>query len=267
MSAYSDDGNIKISAINTADGGGSTILATGLTSGLKIGTTNSQPLHFYINNLSQGYFSAGGAFIVGTSPKTGYRNITVQNTQESAGAGSSFNLSANASSLTLAISSSVDGNYATITNNNGPVIVGTGSANPVALTVNSVPRLLVDSTGDCGVVSPTNKLGYVGGAGGSVIQSTSKSTNVTLNKPCGQITLNSASLAANTVVAFGLMNSTLKATDVLNITQQSPGTLNYNIWVYTQVDGAAYIAVKNITGLALAEAIVLNFAVLKGVVA
>ena len=39
-------------------------------------------------------------------------------------------------------------------------------------------------------------IGYTSGLGGAVTQATSKSTGVTLNKPCGTITMHDASLAA-----------------------------------------------------------------------
>ena len=70
----------------------------------------------------------------------------------------------------------------------------------------------------------TDKAGYVTGEGGTVTQATSKSTGVTLNKKCGQITLNASSLAASTTVSFVLTNSTIAATDLLVLNHVSVGT-------------------------------------------
>jgi len=44
------------------------------------------------------------------------------------------------------------------------------------------------------VVSGAGKQGYTTGSGGTIVQASSKSTGVTLNKPTGQITLNNAGL-------------------------------------------------------------------------
>ena len=51
--------------------------------------------------------------------------------------------------------------------------------------------------------------------GGAVTQATSKSTGVTLNKPCGAITMHNASLAGDAEVSFTVTNSEVAATDVV----------------------------------------------------
>ena len=55
----------------------------------------------------------------------------------------------------------------------------------------------------------TTGIGYSTGAGGTVIQATNKSTGVTLNTVTGIITMNNASLAADTSVAFVLTDSAI----------------------------------------------------------
>ena len=67
----------------------------------------------------------------------------------------------------------------------------------------------ITSTGTLSLTGASSTLGYGTDAGGTVTQATSKSTAVTLNKPCGQITMNNAALAANTSVAFLFNNSLL----------------------------------------------------------
>jgi hypothetical protein len=111
----------------------------------------------------------------------------------------------------------------------------------------------------------TDKAGYITGEGGTVVQSTSKATAVTLNKKCGQITLNAASLAANTTVTFTLTNSTIAATDLLVLNHISGGTAGSYLLNAQAGAGSAGINVRNVTAGALAEAIVIGFAVIKAV--
>lgn len=117
------------------------------------------------------------------------------------------------------------------------------------------------------LTTSTGGIGYATGAGGTVTQATSKATAVTLSKNSGTITLNAASLAANTSVAFTWTNTVIAATDVVVCVHDSVGTLGaYGITV-TPGAGTATVTVRNNTAGALAEAIVLRFIVLKGVVA
>ena len=109
----------------------------------------------------------------------------------------------------------------------------------------------------------TDKAGYIAGDGGTVTQATSKSTAVTLNKKCGQITMNAASLAADTVVTFVLTNSTIAATDLLVLNHDAGGTAGSYLLNAQCAAGSVSINVRNVTAGALAEAIVIGFAVIK----
>ena len=113
----------------------------------------------------------------------------------------------------------------------------------------------------------TDKAGYITGEGGTVTQATSKSTGVTLNKKCGQITLNGAALAANPTVSFTLTNSTIAATDLLVLNHVSAGTAGSYALNAQAGAGSASINVRNITAGSLSEAIVIGFAVIKAVTA
>jgi hypothetical protein len=64
-------------------------------------------------------------------------------------------------------------------------------------------------------ITGAGKQGYATGSGGAVVQSSSKSTGVTLDKSNGQITMDAASLSAATVVSFTLTNSTIEAGDII----------------------------------------------------
>ena len=113
----------------------------------------------------------------------------------------------------------------------------------------------------------TDKAGYITGEGGTVTQATSKATAVTLSKKCGQITLHNASLAADTTVSFTLTNTTIVATDLLVLNHVSGGTAGSYLLNAQCGAGSATINVRNITAGALAETIVIGFAVIKAVTA
>jgi hypothetical protein len=118
------------------------------------------------------------------------------------------------------------------------------------------------------VISGTGKQGYTTGSGGTVTQLTSKSTGVTLNKPTGQITLNNAALAADTLVAFTLTNSVIEANDILILSHVSGGSNSGSYLLNAQpAAGSAVIAVRNVNTGSLSEAIVIAFAVIKAVIA
>jgi hypothetical protein len=109
----------------------------------------------------------------------------------------------------------------------------------------------------------TDKAGYIVGEGGTVAQSTSKSTAVTLNKRCGRITMNGAALAAATTVSFTLTNSTIAATDLLVLNHVSGGTAGSYLLNAQAAAGSASINVRNINSSSLSEAVVIGFAVVK----
>lgn len=109
----------------------------------------------------------------------------------------------------------------------------------------------------------SGELGYTTAAQGTVTQATSKSTAVTLNSSAGQITMNNASLGATTNVTFTLNNSLISANDIVILNVAAGATAGaYNCWVSGLSAGAATITVRNITGGALSEAVVLNFALI-----
>jgi len=108
------------------------------------------------------------------------------------------------------------------------------------------------------------QLGYSTDAQGAVTQATSKSTGVTLNKSCGQITMNNAALAGTTNVTFTLTNSFIGVKDVLVLNVYGGTAGSYNVWVSGLAEGSATITVRNITGGSLSEAIVINYAIIHG---
>jgi hypothetical protein len=115
------------------------------------------------------------------------------------------------------------------------------------------------------VISSTGKLGYTTGSGGTVTQATSKATGVTLSKSTGQITLNAATLNADTTVSFTLTNTIIEAGDILILNHISAGTAGSYLLNAQSAAGSASINVRNITSGSLSEAIVVAFAVIKAV--
>jgi len=110
------------------------------------------------------------------------------------------------------------------------------------------------------------ELGYTAAAQGTVTQATSKSTAVTLNKSAGRITMNAASLAATTNVSFTLNNNLISANDILILNVSSGATAaSYNVWVDSLSAGSAGLTLRNTTAGALAEAVVINFALIHNV--
>lgn len=126
-----------------------------------------------------------------------------------------------------------------------------------------------DLAGSGALKSNAQAIGYTTGAGGAVTQATNKLTGVTLNKASGAITLNGAALASATNVGFTLTNSMIAAADTVHV-QLKSGHLNdatYQVWAESAAAGSCKVIVRNISGGSLAEALVLQFNVIKGAVA
>jgi hypothetical protein len=161
--------------------------------------------------------------------------------------------------------SDIDGTAAT------PAIRGTNAntgiffpaADTIAFSEGGVEAMRITSAGNVVVTSPAS-LGYSTGSGGTVTQATNKSTGVTLNKPTGVITMNNASLTANTNVSFVLTNSTIAAGDVVLVNIFDNASLNsYQACAENSRGGSVYIMLRNTTGSALGEPVALSYAVIK----
>lgn len=144
--------------------------------------------------------------------------------------------------------------------------VSAGNVSGAAGTAaNVIERFRINASGNVLVTNNTGGLGYGTGAGGTVTQSTNKTTPVTLNRPTGQIIMNNAALAANTSVVFSLVNSLISANDlVLPVCGPGVSGVNYRIEVVDISAGIVQIRVSNITGVSLSDSVVINFAIIKG---
>jgi hypothetical protein len=115
------------------------------------------------------------------------------------------------------------------------------------------------------LVSSGGGNGYAAGAGGAVVQGTSRTTTVVLNKLCGNITMFSAAQAAQAVVTFTLTNSFIAATDFINI--QHISATNAGAWQFSVVagSGTCTISIRNVSTASITEATPLRFTIIKGV--
>jgi hypothetical protein len=109
--------------------------------------------------------------------------------------------------------------------------------------------------------SGTAGVGYSTGAGGVVIQGTSRTTGVTINKITGQITLFSAA-GTTSATTFTVTNSTVNTTDAIILTQHT-GTDLYDLMVTKTTLGSFDITFRT-TGGTTTEQPIFNFAVIKG---
>lgn len=130
--------------------------------------------------------------------------------------------------------------------------------------------LVSDNTGGMVSASASGGIGYGTGAGGAVTQGTNITTGVTLNTVCGTITTVAAGAVAGAEDGpFTVTNSAVAATDVVLVSIKSyAGAGTPFAFVSATGAGSFAITITNLHGAnALNAAIVLNFAVIKGVAA
>ena len=123
-------------------------------------------------------------------------------------------------------------------------------------------------------ISLRTNVSIIGGSGvyqyttannATVTQLTSKSTAVTCNGRTGQITTSNASLAKGAAVSFTVNNNQIVSNkDVIIVNIASGGTLNsYDVCIDSVSVGAFSVVITNNGSGALAEALVINFAILR----
>jgi hypothetical protein len=125
-----------------------------------------------------------------------------------------------------------------------------------------IPSTIVGTT-----VYATTEIGYTAAAQGTVTQAATsgKATGVTLSKSAGRITMNNAELAANTAVSFTLTNTVISANDAIIVNVAGGATAAaYTVYISSMTAGSAVVTLRNMTGGALSEAVVINFAILHG---
>lgn len=111
-------------------------------------------------------------------------------------------------------------------------------------------------------VKGTGGLGYA--FGGAVTQLTSRDTGVRLDTPSGTITLFSTTVTAGTMNKFTLTNSCITALDVVVVGVRASNSGTFNVFVNRTNAGVCDIVVQNLVTVATAQAVHINFAVIKG---
>lgn len=116
-------------------------------------------------------------------------------------------------------------------------------------------------------IKTAKKFGYETGAGSTVTQITNRSTGVTINAVCGQITTDDTSLAAGAEATFTVTNSEVAATDVVVVSAASGQTTSTSVPLVTAVAAGSFdITLTNLhASTADTGAMVINFAVIKSV--
>jgi hypothetical protein len=113
----------------------------------------------------------------------------------------------------------------------------------------------------------THPVGHTAG-GAAVTQTGNKSGAVTINAPCGRITIASGALAAGAEASFVVTNNQVAATDVVIVNHASGGTAGaYMVGVGAVGAGSFRVVLSNLSTGSLNEALVLNFAVIRAVAA
>ena len=161
------------------------------------------------------------------------------------------------------------------TGNNVVVISGTSGVliqNNFSSTSNTTGALVV--SGGAGIkgnvytgtlYSTSGGIGYPTGiaAGGSIVQNTSRTSGVTLNTLTGQITLFSTTGTTNVATSFTLTNSNIGANDMLLLNHFSGGTIGAYALAANTAAGSAQITVRPIFTTTVAEAPIIQFALIK----
>lgn len=121
-----------------------------------------------------------------------------------------------------------------------------------------------DSSGSTTGPVGSGMIGYASGLKGDVTQITSRSTGVTVNAPCGQITTDTSSLAAAAEATFTVTNSCVNARDAVIVNMKTITTGLPVAFVTNVTDGSFDITISNLdASTADTSADVINFCILK----
>jgi len=139
-------------------------------------------------------------------------------------------------------------------NNSQYVTVGPGNSFTPTLT-NAVLN-----AGTNNFVYATSGVGYATGSGGSVTQSTNKTTGVTINTYCGQIVTANSTLGNVATNSFTVTNNKMASTDVVMVNATNG---NYTCVANNNSNGSFNISLTNVSGGSLSDVVYINFAIFK----
>jgi hypothetical protein len=162
----------------------------------------------------------------------------------------------------LPLTSGVTGTLPAANGGTGATSLPAGGLVGITATQTLTNKSLTSPTVTGNVLMSSLGVGYGTGSGGTVTQATSKSTDVSINTMTGQITMNNAALAAGASVTFNVVHAYLYANDVMIVNPYFYN--NYTVAVDAITAGNAKLRVTNISGGSLSQALVINFAIIKG---
>lgn len=232
----------------------------------KTGTGTYKPLAINVGGIDVATYSEAAATL-GNMTAIVNRNSTLGYLIFNGDAGSSAVvqqiIQTNAGYLAFQKFSTAAGAASTLISAGGTLSVGTVDTGLLQLITNNTASLSIDSSGNVFAVKATGGLGYGAGAGGSVAQTTSKGTAVTLDKPCGQITTFNSALGAGASQDFILNNARIGPYDTVTCVV-SGASYKYAATCLHLTTGAARLNITNVTAGSLSESVLINFEVHKG---
>lgn len=211
--------------------------------------------------------AAAAAASAGSASTSEVAAISAAATATSAASTASSAASSASTSATNANNSASSANTSATNASNSAAEASTSAGSASSAAIEAQNAITAIQGGTYKVTSPTGTIGYAAGSGGAVTQTTSKSTAVTINRPTGQITMHNASLAPGASVSFTLNNSLLGLYDSIACAVAG-GSVDpdvYRVFWRMGGGGAVRIIITNTSASALAESVLLNFAVIKGV--
>lgn len=125
-----------------------------------------------------------------------------------------------------------------------------------------VEALRIDGTG--AILAMSSLIGYGPGAGGVVSQPISKSTNVSLHRPSGTVTMHGAAIAPGATVQFKIFNSFAGYSD--GVIVSGIHIVNWSDYILRAsiVPGEIIIQLKNDSAVSLSQELVFVFLLVRG---
>lgn len=239
------------------DGGTGASTASGARTNLGLGTISTQDS----NNVT-----ITGGSISGVSFSGSFTGVTLISS-------TSFTTSNAATNLTITTNGiTAGGSDANVNIVLSPKGTGSVTSTKVGFTGGAIDGTTLGATTASTVrgttVEATTSIGYPTGTGGAVTQATSRTTGVTLNKICGQITLfGPTTIGGHNSQEFTLTNSFITPNDIVVVCIKSGVTSSaYTVGVTAVNSGSCKISIQNVNNsVTPSDTPVLSFAVIKAV--